>query len=213
METNKEWLILDSNANIENFISVGFPDELGISPSEWIEHELGKYADLGGLIVPFPTSSAERIKRIELSLHVRLSPHNLNDRSLVPIVFLTDDESNLNDIAKSIGPHTNFLLTEGVYFFSDFEELQKNYEKLDGLEFKAKTYNDFLDSIYIDRSDYIGNHSIANKWGAYRMAEAANINYSNLPNATLESLDSLYFNFLRARNYDLFRKKYVNRSQ
>ncbi|OFY06259.1 MAG: hypothetical protein A2W93_10030 [Bacteroidetes bacterium GWF2_43_63] len=135
------------------------------------------------------------ILSLKIGYHIRLSIEDLNNRSLVPILFICKLSLNTLIIQTTIFSH--ILSTKGVSF-SEYN-LQENKAEIDNLvginesEFKTR----FLDIIHIQPDETVGRHSLANIWGAYSMDKASN---ANALQANSEFKKSLYFKYVSAFN-------------
>lgn len=125
-----------------------------------------------------------------IGMHIRLTKE-LEDVRFLPILFITDDSKEevlTNQIINHKEKSGLLLFTRGCYllsafYLSDYVTRQLASVELDNYEV------DFLNQLAITLPDKYGKHSLANIWGAFRLAKFAG--YSLL----LEKPTSLYFKF------------------
>ena len=131
---------------------------------------------------------------LKLGYHIRLSIENLNEKVLIPILFLSI--SSLNSILLKARLYSQILSTKGTYFteFNDLESAKEEVSLIEGLaEYDYVT--GFLKVIHLLPDGTIGRHSLANIWGAYAMDKAANTNA--LPQDS-DFKKKLYFKYMAA---------------
>ncbi len=133
-----------------------------------------------------------------LAHHVRLSRDLLKDKSLVPIIILSD----INELM------INKLSSFGRLFFTKNTFLCKNNVKSveDLLSFDLKPLteeeyeNSFIRSIRINPpQDYLSHHSIANEWAIDQWATALGVETDTIKNNRAKIETMLYFKYLKAR--------------
>lgn len=135
------------------------------------------------------------ILSLVIGYHIRLSIEELQGKSLLPILFVSN--LSLYSVILQTEIYGQIIATKGV-FFSEFDlRLNKrDIEHLVGL--KENEYMDkFLKIIHIRPDETVGRHSLANIWGAFAMDKAAN---SNALSSTEEFRHKLYFKYLSAFN-------------
>ena len=100
---------------------------------------------------------------LNIIMHIRLSLKDLGNKVLIPILFVTDSDIKL--FLKE--QHSQILLTisKGLYVCSS-EDFRKRYFELKPLAV-SEYVDDFLNRITILPKNDVGNHAIANRWGAY----------------------------------------------
>ena len=141
-----------------------------------------------------------------LGLHIRLNHELSHEQRCVPIVFISDRhsfESIFSDSTLSIKqnralPHY-LLTTPNVYLEKpDLEIIKSVFEVSKSMSY-ADYKNRFLDVIKILPSETIGKHSLANVWGAFRLAQTTE--HSKILEQNTELLRKqrdLYFKYISA---------------
>ena len=143
---------------------------------------------------------------LEICVRIRLSRQILQNKSYCTFFIYT--EKNASDILKSQIETTDnttasILMTNGVFTFDNFEFLHillnnpKNYNIVSEQNYK----DTFLNFLILKKPKEIGNHSLANIWGALRLAEVtgnAKIVETNIK--YLKFKNDLYFMFLIANS-------------
>lgn len=118
------------------------------------------------------TDSRGRCELMRKAMLIRLSVSQLGTKALLPFIFVgsrsvreyIDEES----VIKPRHPSAMVLLTEGVSLVRTLTSPGETVELLKPERYKTG----FIDRIKINPSAESGNHTIANEWGAYRMAMA-----------------------------------------
>lgn len=131
---------------------------------------------------------------LKLGYHIRLSIENLNEKVLIPLLFIST--SSLNSILLKARLFSQILSTKGTYFteFNDLDSAKEEVSLIEGLaEYDYVT--GFLKVIHLLPDETIGRHSLANIWGAYAMDKAANTNA--LPQDS-DFKKKLYFKYMAA---------------
>ena len=143
--------------------------------------------------------SGDSILLLKIALHIRLSLEELEEKALIPLLFIS--VSSLTNILAESGSWSHILATKCAYF-STFEQVKTEVQYVENL--KVEDYRmSFLNVINILPDEKTGRHSLANIWGAYAMDKTAKTN------ALIGNVDfhknrtKLYFKFIQAFNYDL----------
>jgi CheY-like chemotaxis protein len=125
-----------------------------------------------------------------IGMHIRLTKE-LEDVRFLPILFITDD-SKEEVLTNQINNHKEksglLLFTKGCYLLSAFDLSDYVTRQLASVELDNYEV-DFLNQLAITLPDKYGKHSLANIWGAFRLAKFAGYSLS------LEKPTSLYFKF------------------
>lgn len=162
-----------------------------------------KDIDIEKLIIEIGNNSEVSLK---IAFHVRLSLEELNVKSLLPILFVSN--KTLNRIILETNIWSHLFSTKGVYFtiFDNIEKLKVEIQVIEGItpdEYKTR----FLDIIKILPDESIGRHSLANIWGAYAMDKVANTN-ALIGNVEFQkSRTKLYFKYVSAFNFETSKLK------
>ena len=136
----------------------------------------------------------------DYELGFRIAHHLRFGYSRKPI-FIIGDSSEC-EIIKKHPDSSRILSTIGTTYLLE-EQINENLtneniiELENGIEalFQIENFKpSFLDKIIIKETDKIGRHSIANLWGANRMAKVANVKISN------HTSNALYFKYLLVQN-------------
>ena len=165
--------------------------------------ELGKYEFDGVIISDFIEDS---YLGLEICIRIRLSRQLLGQRSYCTFFIYT--EENPNEILNNqinLGENTTstLFMTRGVYKFDNFDLLilQLNNPKNFNLLNKANFNEAVLKFLILKKPSNIGNHSLANIWGAYRLAEITGYTEKLAENTKQEKYKSdLYFMYLIAHS-------------
>lgn len=133
---------------------------------------------------------------LQIGYHIRLSLEELENKTLVPILFVS--KLSLNTILLQAEIFSQILTTKGVTF-SEFniEDIKTELEYISSLS-KRDYLMKFLKIIHIQPDEVIGRHSLANMWGAYAMDKASNANAALPFNSELKN--KLYFKYVSANN-------------
>lgn len=136
---------------------------------------------------------------LKIAYHIRLSLNELNERTFIPIIFITT--STLNSIILKASIWSHILSTKGVYFSSinDIETIRLELTVIEGItseEYKSE----FWDIVKVLPGELVGRHSLANVWGAYSMDKAANINILRTNPDFKKRSSELYFKYVSALN-------------
>lgn len=125
-----------------------------------------------------------------IGMHIRLTKE-LEGVRFLPILFITDDSKEeilSNQIKNHKEKSALLLFTKGCYLLSAFD--LNNYVTRQLASIELDNYEvDFLNQLAITLPDKYGKHSLANIWGAFRLAKFAGYPLS------LEKPTSLYFKF------------------
>ena len=125
-----------------------------------------------------------------IGLHIRLTKELDNVRFL-PILFITDESKEdilSNQIKKGKEKSGLLLFTKASYLVSALDLNEFILKKFASIE--IENYDvDFLNHLSITIPENSGHHSVANEWGAFRLAKFAGYTLN------LEKPSSLYFKF------------------
>lgn len=175
---------LDTDEDIDVFVKTYIPNSINclLMPMEFVQSDVNK--------------------SLKIAMHLRLLPND-DQRRMVPILFLSEkSEIQIRLLARNQidNNYLEYLLgTEGIDLLTPELEsiipVIENIQKLTKESYKFGFYN----RIKILPSESIGNHSIANIWGAYRLASITG-NISNIIENKIfkEHASSLYFKYLTA---------------
>lgn len=142
--------------------------------------------------------SEDPVKTIKVALHIRLSLNELSSKALTPILLISP--SSLNQIIIDGGIWSQIFATKGL-FFTSYENTKNEVNEIIGLRYdEYRTH--FLDVINIRPDESVGRHSLANQWGAYTMAKAANSNSLSNNLAIKKAEQTLYFKFIAAHSFN-----------
>lgn len=131
--------------------------------------------DFDGIVLSANLGSNNDYWGLEFSMRLRLSYSNIKDRAFKTLFVFAEkpvEEIIKEQIGNKTQPTGTVLLTKGTYVFNSLDLFdlistsEKNYNLLNKENFKA----DFLDIIQIKHEGY-GHHSLANLFGAIRLAE------------------------------------------
>lgn len=126
---------------------------------------------------------------IQLTCHIRLSVELLWERTLSPIVFVSDD--NLETVLNDGSEYKSLFLTKGTVL-CDYDKAHNAIEHLPALT--SRNYkSDFLDVIAIKPKD--GSHAIGNYWGAYIFDKVANAHALTTNKTQIKKQKDLYFKY------------------
>lgn len=167
----------------------------------WITSEFGQN-DIKKILIEIGNDSQLSIK---IALHIRLSLEELEDKALLPILFVSN--KTLDVVIHETAIWSHLFATKGVYFsIFDIDNLKAEIPVIEGItpdEYKTR----FLDIVKILPDENIGRHSLANIWGAYAMDKAANTN-ALMGNAEFQkSRTRLYFKYVSAFNFETSKLK------
>ena len=174
-----------SNSDIDTFISKKILSKFDTEEFEiiYIRDTLSKnYIDFYGLV---------------LAYHIRLSIKELNEKSLLPIVILSDINSYTINKITSLG---KILFTKNIFLASNndtalikFNDSDLNLKKLTREEYK----NDFINKIEIKPpKDYLSHHSITNEWAIYQWGQLLGVHTAAIDKNTQNISSMLYFKYL-----------------
>lgn len=132
-----------------------------------------------------------------VALYIRLSRYDLKDRALVPLLFRTSKSAaELTSEFMAAGV-ADILMCEGSYI------VDRDYKALfpsDSDGFRAVAPDNyrkgFLDRIKVMPNALVGNHTIANDWGAYIMAKMTIKDLNQKYKYDVMSKDPLYLLYL-----------------
>lgn len=142
------------------------------------------------------------LEGLRIGMHLRLLPIEFKIR-LIPIVFISNrDHSEISLLCRNNRDknHYDYLIgTKGTDITKPIiEEIQSIIQNLEPLveeEYKES----FYDHIKINSPDKIGKHSLANIWGAFRLAEVTGHQKYLLNNVELlKRHRDLYFKYINA---------------
>ncbi len=156
--------------------------------------------DIERLLIEFDD---DYVMSIKIALHIRLSIDELREKSLIPIMFVSNTSISEVITDKNVQEWGHIFLSKGIYF-SSYEEAKEEVKHIKAIERVDEYKTRFLNIIKI-LGDEKGRHSIANIFGAYAMDKAANTN-------TLQSDDEfkkLYLKFVTAANKTNKLKKHL----
>lgn len=132
---------------------------------------------------------------LQIGYHIRLSIEDLQSKTLLPILYVSN--LSLNSLILQAEINSHIFATKGVYFSEwDFQSVKQEVEHLIGLN-ESEYLTSFLKIIHIQPDETVGRHSLANLWGAYAMDKAAN---TNALSTTADFKKKLYFKYVSAFN-------------
>lgn len=137
---------------------------------------------------------------LSVAFHVRLSLEDLGMNAMCPIVFVSD--AGILPFLKA-GEMSQLFLTDDVFVCAR-QDLPLRLSKLAPLTMDGYRSR-FLERINIRPPATIGNHSLANQWGAsvlYRLSRGSELDRNSLP-SFMEARKELYFKFIQASTSDL----------
>lgn len=151
---------------IESITHTIFPD---VNDTNAMESFVNNCRSLTGLLLDVDGKSSTAVKRVVL--YIRLSLHDIGMAALMPIVFRTAEspEELLRRFAKD--GNADILLCQGSFIQSGEDSVTSiNAEMPSHLD--AESYiHGFLNRVKVLPLAEIGNHTIANDWGAYVLAQ------------------------------------------
>jgi len=181
-----------SNSDIDTYISKKILPQIANTQCEiiYIRDTLSdNYIDFYGLV---------------LAYHIRLSIKELNEKSLLPIVILSDINSfTINKIT----PLGRILFTKNIFLAAnnDTALIKFNDRKLTPLSIEEYK-NDFLNKITIDPpKDYLSHHSITNEWAIYQWSHLLGVDTEATRTNEAKINTMLYFKYL-VNKYNLEEK-------
>lgn len=141
---------------------------------------------------------------IDFCLHIRLTS-GLGENRFIPIIVLSDQPY---DEISQITPNASILVSNGIKLigFKNYEEISKTSNELcrtsEG-EFSELFKKNIIN---IKKPPTVGNHSLANEWGLWRLGRLAD--YPDLANSITKNsksdgLKSLYFKSLTSNLKDV----------
>lgn len=134
---------------------------------------------------------------LKIAFHIRLTV-TLWKKRLTPILFTSLD--SLGTILNNAGVLGHILFTKGCRFeIFDREVIPKAMSHINPLRIDEYKLN-FLDIIIVHPDEKIGRHSLANQWGAIRLATAANNTAFQSDKELVLAQKQLYFKFIIAKN-------------
>lgn len=160
--------------------------------------------DAKALVIPIELgqNNATSIDGLRIGMHLRLMPYEFSARNL-PLIFVSNREHwQINQLARNSRDknHFDYLIgTKGTDVTGPVAEdilaVIKNLEPLGPDEYKP----DFYDHIKILPSDKVGKHSLANIWGAFKLAQITGHLDALLDNVELlKRQKDLYFKYKNA---------------
>ena len=99
---------------------------------------------------------------LTLALHIRLSIVDIKEKAFAPILLVSD--FSLQSFL-SLGECSQFFLSQSGYAFCLPEEVRPAINAIKGITVDGYV-EEFLSQIQIHPDATIGNHSMANQWGA-----------------------------------------------
>lgn len=134
------------------------------------------FYEFDGIVLPVDLDTSTNHLGLEICIRIRLSKNLLGQKANCTF-FLFHSQSPVEifkeQIQNDANPTASILYTEGTFSFDDAASIKflienpKNYNILNESNFKKC----FFDNIQIKKSPNFGNHSIANIWGANRLAD------------------------------------------
>jgi hypothetical protein len=174
-----ERIFILGDINILSGLAIGFeeiPDNLrsDIEMHDWVVSIFNSY-DFDKLVISFTENP---IVALKLAFHIRLSIQELFGKVLIPIVLIGD--ISFQQLFLQAKSWSCILYTKGITYIEQrsifiIEEI-KALEGLREIEYRTT----FLNLITVLTDETIGRHSLANIWGAWAMARAANLNMSKI---------------------------------
>ena len=158
---------------------------------KWLLTNKSVLLNIQKLIIPIRLGQEDaEYMGLYLGLHIRLT-RELDNIRFLPILFISEDTKD-EILANQINNHKEksglLLFTRGSYLLSAFDlndYLSKQLTSLDNENYES----DFLNQIILSLPDRYGKHSLANVWGAFRLAKFAGYSLN------LEKPTSLYFKY------------------
>ncbi len=163
-----------------------------------------------GIIIPDSLDESVNYLGLELCIRIRLSSKELGDQ--VYSTFFIFNSKSPQEIFKSQSTQkanttASVLFTEGTFLFDDNDlakiliENSSNFSILNKDNFRES----FLEVIQIKKNPQFGNHTIANIWGAIRLAEVTGNrslleSYFNSNDKIKHNQADLYFKLLVNQN-------------
>lgn len=174
--------------------------------------------DFDGIVVSARLGSPSNYGGLEFCIRLRLSYSLIGIKAFTTLFVYT--ESPVEEIIKEqtqqkTQPTATLLLTKGTFAFDSLHSFTvissppSNYNQLNEGNYKIS----FLDVIKINRPPEIGNHSLANLFGATRFAEITGHTDAIATNAAIiEKKTDLYFKFktdFKSNESPPFKKKTI----
>jgi len=184
----KNVVLIDLKANTTQLPTLENEEQI----HDWVINKF-KNSDFEKVIIEIGENP---ILSLQIGYHIRLSMNELNIKSLMPILFVSN--LSLDFIIYNCHLYSHILSTKGVYFteLGNIETLKAEVDLIEALS-DSEYLTRFLKIINILPDETIGRHSLANIWGAYSMDKAANTNA--LP-ADAKFKKTLYFKYISAFN-------------
>lgn len=133
-----------------------------------------------------------------LAHHIRLSTELLNEKSLAPIIILSDINELMINKLSSFG---RLLFTKNIFLCQNNIAAVKKIEALSLKPLSEEEYeSQFIKLINIDPpQDYLSHHSITNEWAIDQWAKMLNVD-SQVISKNREKISSLlYYKFLTSK--------------
>lgn len=168
----------------------------------WVKNNVPVNAKAIIIPVELGMNNATSIEGLRIGMHLRLLPVEFNIRT-IPILFISNrEQSEISLLCRNNKDknHYDYLLgTKGTDITKPIaEEILSIISNLKPL-FEDEYKTEFYDHIKINPSDKIGKHSLANIWGAFRLAEVTGHNNILLNNQELlKRHKELYFKYINA---------------
>jgi len=133
-----------------------------------------------------------------LAMHIRLGRDRLKDKSLVPVIILSDTNELVINRLSILG---RMLLTKNVILCPNNVGAFRELDKLQFSRFTDQEYrHGFLDLITIlPPQDYLSHHSITNEWAIDKWATMLNVDTPAIGKNREKISSLLYYKFLMSR--------------
>ncbi len=136
---------------------------------------------------------------LTIAMHIRLSVEDLKERAFLPIIFVS--YFPLQSFLKQ-SECGQFFLSHDGYAFCTPEEVSDvipNVNSITPERFKT----DFLDCIQIHPTENIGNHSMANQWGANVLDRIIDKDGGAIIPGLAKEKTKLYYKYIFLKTYNI----------
>jgi CheY-like chemotaxis protein len=168
----------------------------------WVDTQIPKTSKAVIIPIELGINNALSIEGLKIAMHLRLL-NKENTKRYIPIIFISNRENwQITQLCRDIRDrnHLDYLIgTKGTDLLKPIiEDIIPTIANLKSLT-EEEYFYDFYYHIKILQNENIGKHSIANSWGAFKLAQVTgNLNLfdDNLEFKKLQG--DLYFKYINA---------------
>jgi CheY-like chemotaxis protein len=168
----------------------------------WVDTQIPKTAKTVIIPIELGINNALSIEGLKIAMHLRLL-NKENKLRYAPIIFISNRENwQITQLCRDIRDrnHLDYLIgTKGTDLLKPIiEDIIPTIANLNPLTEEEYIF-DFYDHIKILQNENIGKHSIANNWGAFKLAEVTgNLNLFDNNLEYKKFIGELYFKYINA---------------